>query len=171
MFKCSSRVKVSLFIYLFLACLCQTAYLAGSSDTPEITFTQLSEWHAEWSKQGQKPTPLVSLNGQTVKIRGFIYQQKNGQWILSAMPNVKSCCLDNNQVTGVPLLLAFNSIQEHYTTAISLEGNLYSDEKEDLTKSYRLEAAQVLEKSKFSWVYAIVLISLFTAVVYIFLKK
>lgn len=46
---------------------------------------------------------LLEESDKDMAVRGFLYKNYEGQWILSGTPNIKTCCLDNPDKAG-PLL-------------------------------------------------------------------
>lgn len=40
---------------------------------------------------------LLTPIGTEIKINGFVYLAKNGEWYLSSSPKLKSCCIENKE--------------------------------------------------------------------------
>lgn len=90
---------------------------------------------------------VQNLNLQRVRIRGFLYQAKDGRLILAAEPNLKSCCVAAVAQRKKQIVISghFNPPQ-HQASAIVVEG-IFSVHPSD--QSYHLtDAHQVVEDSK-----------------------
>jgi hypothetical protein len=70
------------------------------------------------------------LNGQTIEIRGFLYETADSNLILAAEPDLKSCCIGSTSKRHKQLLISGN-IQPEMSrgSPITLQGNLYMDFK------------------------------------------
>ncbi len=68
--------------------------------------------------------PQVAENSQ-IELRGFVYAKEDGQHVLAAQPNLRSCCLDHNKNKEIVYLTGglpnWNS-----TRAVTLQGQLSS---------------------------------------------
>lgn len=94
---------------------------------PTITFRDLAE--------EQKAAP--------VEIRGFLYKESAGQWVLLDKPNIKSCCIHKESIK----VIIDGDIDDSgvSTTAVLLQGDLFPK-----SKGVYLLANAALMKPEFS---------------------
>lgn len=85
-------------------------------------------------------SPLVKdekLLGESVTIRGFLYQSTDGEWILADQPNLKTCCV-GKKVGQIFLDGDFSEIPTYkpvsITGTLTLKNDLYHLENTELVK-------------------------------------
>lgn len=71
------------------------------------------------------PTSFNQKEGAYVELRGFYTEHSNGDCTLSAMPNLKSCCVGKTDLQHSQLLLKGEFGPLKKDRAISLRGYLY----------------------------------------------
>ncbi len=146
-------------------------HLEANFEPHKLSFDDLSQLDQQWESTSVIPLQLKSLEGHSIEIWGFLYQQANEQWILAAMPNLKSCCLDNNKITGIRLNVNWLSIPQPSSLAVLVKGKLDIDRQELSRRLYRLENAEILPQVNISWLYAILLALLLAIGIGLFFKK
>lgn len=125
----------------------------GVLTPPEITFKQLVQW-----QELDEDSPL---EGSTVSIRGFIYELNGGQWIAAAVPNLKSCCLENVALAGTRVYIEWTAIPAATDRSTLIKGRLYIDKENGQMNFYRLTGAEVIAPRPFSWTFVIFLFCIF----------
>lgn len=80
-------------------------------------------------------------DGQKVKIRGFLYQTKEGKSVLAAEPNLKTCCVGSQANIHKQIYLDRNF--DSRNSAITVEGVLMVPDTN--SEKYVLNDAKVIE--------------------------
>lgn len=111
----------------------------------EVSFHQLTHLATQ-------PNEAKHLDGQVIKIRGFIYETKEGQFILAAQPDLKSCCVGAPNKLQEQLLLEGPLSEIPKQQFITLEGVFKIEEKQGYL--YRLEQIKLFhpQTSSFPWI-------------------
>lgn len=110
---------------LFLICVFIISQVQGEL----ANFETLSQW-----KEGEK-----------IEIRGFLYQGKNGEWILSGEPNLKSCCVGSMEKRSQQIILHDTFSQEQINKVVHLQGILHKQDH-----LYILDEITLIEKTSHS---------------------
>lgn len=76
---------------------------------------------------------ISEKEGQTVIIRGFLYQEISGQYILASEPNLKSCCVGNAQNSNRQIAVLGSLPKQLPKSAITVKG-VFSAESKFLLK-------------------------------------
>lgn len=84
--------------FLLLIFLLKSCYLGAENST--LTFYEIATWNDE---------QMTSWSGRQVTISGFLYQSPTNEWILSALPNLKSCCVGSHQKKKEQIYIEFGS--------------------------------------------------------------
>lgn len=118
-----------------------------------ITFLELEKWEK-----------AISMDQKAVEIRGFLYEDQDGQKILATEPNLKTCCLGkkNSQI------FVDGSISSRASIATTLQGILEVDRN---LKIKRLSQAQVVEKNFHSFSILIPFFLLFFGLAIFLMRK
>lgn len=95
-----------------------------SSSVLPISFDQLIAGYSTWKDSKEIPDFLQQCNGQNIVIKGFLYKESGGHWILSSEPNLKSCCIGSQQKINSQIAIFGDLPLTAPTRAISLQGNL-----------------------------------------------
>lgn len=85
-----------------------------------------------------------------VQIRGFSYQTSDGQYILSAEPNLKSCCVGSADKSRQQILLGDSISTFPGSQAIVVRGSLHVHPAEHLGY-YTLENVSIVQETGFPW--------------------
>jgi hypothetical protein len=111
-------------------------------------------------------------NGQKVQISGFAYQAKNGQWILSPDPQLKSCCIGSVAKAQQQIVLEGTFFSLPPAKALIIEGDLVIDSSQSIGY-YSLYDIKILNDSSTPWKTISVLagISIIASGAYIFNYK
>lgn len=120
-------------LYLFLGMLLST----GGWAYEPLTFYELAQ-----IQNTQKP----------IKIRGFLYQTSDAQWILAAEPNLKSCCI-GKKITQQIFLDNFHT-PSPFNTVVEMAGLLSVETSSSGQKIYVLKNSALLppEENSYAWV-------------------
>lgn len=96
---------------------------------------------------------LAPFHSHQVSVRGFLYQ-KDGIWILSPEPNLKSCCVGSADKIAHQIVVSGPIQEPPYNHVITLEGFFTIDPKWNqdgiLTQLYRIENAKIVDESRWS---------------------
>lgn len=63
-----------------------------------LTFQTLIDLEREYPDREELTKKLKQWDKHEVEIRGFVYQDEEGNWILSCQPDVPSCCRSKDNV-------------------------------------------------------------------------
>lgn len=114
---------------LNLLCFCY----AFAEEIYPLTFDQLG-------------TPALSnVENKQVRIRGFLYQNAQGEWILASQPNLKSCCVGTPSKFHQQIFIS-NHLSPASTAYVSTIEGIFRIHSHNL---YRLEQAYLIEESHF----------------------
>lgn len=75
---------------------------------------------------------------QEVKIRGFLYQMPEGQWLLAAQPNLRSCCVGSELKRDSQIFLEGNVALAETKSTILVKGTLYREPNEGQHIIYKM---------------------------------
>lgn len=130
-----SKLQYLFMFFPILFCLIfQFSYL-GAENPISLSFSELQTIKIE--------------NNRYVSLRGFLYKNEQGEWILASQPNLKSCCLGTSHKAKEQIAVSFESLPSLPSKgqAITLEGFLVyaapSDPHGQEKALYRLEKAQL----------------------------
>jgi hypothetical protein len=151
---------------LILFYLLLNAYLLPAQIPIELSFSQLPQLNST------TPESLLSLQNelsafhqQTVKIRGFLYCNPGGQWILASEPNLKTCCIGSSEKIGQQITLSEPILTEALMHAITVQGIFVIDpiwiengSTQHLQQIYRMDAPVLINTSK-NWVSHLILVA------------
>ncbi|MGZ3633454.1 MAG: hypothetical protein ACXU9U_04065 [Parachlamydiaceae bacterium] len=87
-----------------------------------LTFHDHSIGYEEWVSKHEILPDLLEKQRQNVKIRGFMYQGNEGNWILSAEPNLKSCCVGTSSKKGSQIFVKDFSLKKVPLSVVALVG-------------------------------------------------
>ena len=121
-------------IILFLIQLLFLPFCYGNENEPiSVSFENLSELSS--SKE--------------IRIRGFLYQSREGQWILAPEPNLKSCCIGSSHQAAKQIILSGNYNKKKINEVIAVEGSLTREDSR-----YYLKGEKLIESKKnHLWIY------------------
>ena len=103
-------------------------------------------------------TDLSSIsNGEELSLRGFLYKTDQGEWILSAEPNLKSCCVGTKSKAQSQVALSGNLDESHLQKAVTVKGN-WSKEPRYQIKNAEIEVGAQWE---FLWVFPLLIAAAF----------
>jgi hypothetical protein len=86
-------------------------------------------------------TETVYLQGNTIKVRGFLFRGDAGQWVLSSEPNLKSCCVGKESKRDKQILLDGQYEEGMINQVVEVEGRFEN------TSPWRIESARVVSKT------------------------
>ncbi len=113
----------------------------------ELSFAQLNV-------DDVKAIALVA-NGKEVKIRGFLYQDANKEWILASEPNLKTCCVGSQTKILQQIRVIGTIADQAYPQVMALKGVMFVesqyDDNGDLVSLYRLENATIAIEKPTEW--------------------
>lgn len=72
-------------------------------------------------------------DGKEISIRGFLYQNQEGRWVLAKEPNLKTCCLSSQSNLERQLFLESSFSADKINSIITLKG-IFQKEKNSLTR-------------------------------------
>jgi hypothetical protein len=78
-----------------------------------------------------------------VTIRGFLYLKEDGNWILAAEPNLKTCCLGSTQKAKSQIILDSNFEGFSSNKVVLIQGNLTVEKG-----LFHLQNSKVLEDNE-----------------------
>jgi len=113
-----------------------------------LTFHDLSHGYEEWVSHHEIPLELLVRQGENVKIRGFLHQGNEGNWILSAEPNLKSCCVGTFSKKGSQVFVKDFLLKEAPLNAVALVGE-FQIEATSSSYFYMLKEARLNEEPTF----------------------
>lgn len=91
---------------------------------------------------------LSAYDQKRVQIRGFLYRSDEGNWILSAEPNLMTCCVNKQDKIGRIIFVIGSSLEASPSQAVTVEGllsiNPAWDQNGNLKQIYVLNNATVL---------------------------
>lgn len=97
-------------------------------------------------------SPLAEYHDREVLLKGFLFKTKDGQWILSKQPDLKSCCAGSPKKVGKQIYLDYSFPQESLNSLVDLQGTFTIDIKKDLqgntVQVYHLRDVKVLSTPK-----------------------
>jgi len=107
---------------------------------------------------------LEQQHEKEIRIRGFLYETKNKEFILASSPNIKNCCVDKASTNKIYVygLQKGNELQK----ALTIEGRLYVSRVYSGVK-YELQNARIAVENK-SQTFNLALIILGCAIALIF---
>jgi len=125
-----------------------------------VTFQDIHAGLEHFQKGGTLSTDLTDAIGKEVSIRGFVYQAKDGHMILSAEPDLKSCCVGGSGKRLEQVALINLSPDSVSSNALDLIGTLHFDAHHD--HPLVLDVSAIQHRSSGSlWIYVILAFSLF----------
>lgn len=86
------------------------------------------------------------ISHEEVVIRGFIYQSKSGDWILSPEPNLRSCCVGTAHKASQQLVLEGDFSTQTQHKIVALRGIIGKQKDRNI-----LFHASVEEQNSFPW--------------------
>ena len=159
MLKLCKRLLYVVLYFNFCLLQAQTPIDLSFKQLPQLTSTTPESIH---SLQNE----LAVFHRQLVKIRGFLYCNPAGQWILAAEPNLKTCCQGASGKVFQQLFLSKPDFIDISMHAITLQGILVidpiwieNDSSRQLQQIYRLNSPVIINTSN-SWVNYLILVSL-----------
>jgi hypothetical protein len=118
-------MRLVIFFLLFLAA-------AEASEPASLSFENLAD------------TP----SHQEVIVRGFLYQTKEGGWLLAAVPNLKSCCFAARHCVERQIFVEGDMGQPHPGRVYSVQGTFVvepvKDKDNQLLQLYHLKNASLM---------------------------
>lgn len=141
--------KITLLIF-FLCFSC----LVGASEPKKLSFHQLAGLHDFISKDAsimQLKRELSQFHQQNVMIRGFLYKNADGLFILSSEPHLKSCCVGSTEKISQQIFLPNGTEIINSDNAVSVVGQFYVnpewDENGKLIKLFQINEAQITNEN------------------------
>lgn len=105
-----------------------------------------------------KNTPIVQFqdllnnpyhyNGEIIIIRGFLYHISDEISILSAEPNLKSCCIGSDSKRLQQVIVYGDDLPTQNNLAVTLSGSLFSEKSH---YGYRLSDAKTVKDNTHQW--------------------
>lgn len=96
-----------------------------------------------------------AFHGQTVNIRGFLYQEPEGQWILASEPNLKTCCIGTSKKVTQQIFLSAPFTAEALRHAVTVKGDFVIkpiwNKDGSLHQLYQLDNPILLSSAKIQW--------------------
>lgn len=99
---------------------------------------------------------LQNFANEQIQIRGFLYETDDNRLILASKPNLKSCCVENNNLLHCHIQVLDLATAPSKTNALTLEGKLIKKDN-----SYVLTKTALVDK-KISSSYLIILTIVFS---------
>lgn len=128
---------------VFLMSIC-----VGLNSFEELTFHMLEAWP---NQDGEVVEGISRLSQQRVRIRGFLFASSSGEWVLSAEPNLKSCCVGSKEKANRQIVIR-GGIEGagEYGHVVQLEGRFIVDPIKDADgrwkKIYALEEVSMVQE-------------------------
>lgn len=141
-------------------------------ESTSLTFDQLWEAYSSWQASGKLPEGVLSLQGQLVQIRGFLYVTTVGAregWILAAEPNLKSCCMGSSTKRGLQLAVNGDLPDQAPATVVALQGRLQLSSGTEGPFYALSDASMLPESSSFGLIGIMLLLMAFVALLAKFL--
>ncbi len=142
--------------------------LFGEQPHP-LTFEQLFLKHDQL-KPGMTsdslPPELIKLNGKEIKIRGFLYQTPDKNWILAPQPDLKNCCVGVKDKITQQIYLKSNAIVlNDSNNASTFKGKFFIEpvwnDHQELSQLYLLNEPLLIEHQSSRWLgYSAIIIAI-----------
>lgn len=139
-------------LLLFLLILCSASVHAIES----LSFNQLSQLD-NYDPEMVRNT-LVDYIDQEVQIRGFIYQNGDGRFVLSSRPTIATCCQKKQENLPHQIYLVGDLLSSSNGRTVSVQG-IFSlapirDREGNLTELYALKWPKITHiESNATWVF------------------
>lgn len=91
---------------------------------------------------------MKQLNGKKVKIKGFLYINQKHEWILSAEPNLKTCCMGSKEKATQQIFLNGIFDEKWINQIIAIEGIFKFNPNGDEGRHYFLSDVIVIKEDK-----------------------
>lgn len=104
---------------------------------------------------------LEQQHEKEIRIKGFLYETKDNELILSSKPDLKSCCIDK-----FTKIYVYGFQSELVKKVVTIEGKLFVSKDKEILK-YELQNARMAEENK-SQALTLALIVLCSAIALIF---
>lgn len=96
-----------------------------------------------------------AFHGQSVNIRGFLYQEPEGQWILASEPNLKTCCMGTSKKVAQQIFLSGPFAAETLRHAVTVQGDFVIkpiwNKDGSLRQLYQLDNPILISSAKIQW--------------------
>lgn len=91
---------------------------------------------------------LLGFHNHEIRMRGFLYLNKDGQWVLSSESNLRTCCVGSAKKISQQVVLKDLEILEAPTKVVTVEGHFAImplwDQQGTLTQLYVLQKTHLL---------------------------
>jgi hypothetical protein len=95
----------------------------------------------------------ISFHQSEVRICGFLYQTREGQWILASEPYLKSCCIGSDDKIDNQIVILGLQVQTPPSQAVTIQGIFFVDptymQNGELRQLYKIEKAQIISEPQF----------------------
>lgn len=139
-----------------------------------LTFDQLQ---VDLNIQTPAGAALKHLDNKPVYIRGFLYQNQEGESVLAPQPNLQSCCVGTQSKVYQQIFIQGHLPSYHQAYAVTIEG-LFKisptyNQQGQLTRFYILDQVHVKSQTDQSLfeINPIILICLSVGIIFIFFKR
>lgn len=105
------------------------------------------------------------LSQKAVSVRGFLYKDKQGEFILAQEPNLKSCCIRSEEKKSSQIQIYFEQPPSSLPkVAVSIKGHMkHANGQKSLQNAY-------IEESKFSITSIVIAVTAFVLLLKLFFE-
>ncbi|MCH1429174.1 MAG: hypothetical protein GWP59_04160 [Chlamydiales bacterium] len=119
---------------------------------------------------------LEFIDGKNLILKGFLYKNKAGAWLLSPEPSLKTCCVGGKKKVMSQLYLDKEFDDDLINQVVTLEGVFHINQEEDseggLTKLFSLEHVRVHNSESKSFLpYLVVAVGMLLVLWFLSAKK
>lgn len=145
-----------IFIFLFLQC-------ALSAMPAPLSFETLSQIENQKSIADVEKK-IGSFHGQEVEIRGFLYQNNKGSWVLASEPNLRTCCVGSQANLHRQIFIKGEFAKPPFTTrAVAVQGRFHIspeiNEKGELIQLFALNNPSIASNDMSPWLVAFLFVT------------
>lgn len=82
---------------------------------------------------------LPAESGKEIEIRGFLYPNSEGKWILASEPNLRTCCVGNPDKAAQQIQIENLAITDSPSQAVLVRGVFLNE-----GKYYKMDKAEII---------------------------